>query len=63
MGGKKPNPGSEEARKQGCICPVMDNEHGAGYLGNPDMFVKIEGCPIHWEDAVKELKKFRKDSE
>lgn len=26
-----PNPGSEEARKQGCLCPVVDNEFGKGY--------------------------------
>jgi len=26
----KPNPGSDEAIKLGCKCPVLDNEHGAG---------------------------------
>ena len=24
------NPGSDEARKAGCTCPVMDNAHGRG---------------------------------
>jgi len=27
-----PNPGSEQARAVGCICPVFDNEHGQGWL-------------------------------
>jgi hypothetical protein len=25
-----PHPGSEAARDQGCICPVIDNTFGAG---------------------------------
>jgi len=42
-----PNPGSEEARKLGCICPVMDNSHGYGYLGQKDVFVYRDDCPLH----------------
>ncbi len=26
-----PKPGSPEAIKQGCKCPVLDNNHGAGF--------------------------------
>jgi hypothetical protein len=26
-----PKPGSPEAVKQGCSCPVLDNHHGAGF--------------------------------
>ena len=59
---KKPNPGSEEARKQGCTCPVMDNEYGAGYLGNPNVFVNAQGCPLHWADVVKKLGKRKEKS-
>jgi hypothetical protein len=40
-----PNPGSDEAIKQGCICPVMDNAHGRG-LGN-DLFWINQKCPVH----------------
>lgn len=42
----KPNPGSDEALDQGCTCPVLDNNHGRGYMG-PGEFVVTEGCPIH----------------
>jgi len=44
-----PNPGSEKAQKLGCTCPVMDNEHGAGYCGMGDegIFVITHGCPLH----------------
>ena len=45
----KPNPGSKEAREQGCLCPVLDNEHGKGYLGDGKQFgfVINENCPLH----------------
>lgn len=42
-----PNPGSEEAIALGCTCPVFDNHHGCGYLGQPDVFVYVGGCQIH----------------
>ena len=28
-----PTPGSDEAIKMGCTCPVMDNAHGKGFSG------------------------------
>jgi hypothetical protein len=45
------NPGSDEAIKKGCICPVLDNGHGKGCGwngddGNPCFWI-TEGCPIH----------------
>lgn len=51
----KPNPGSKEAREQGCLCPVIDNEHGRGYLGNGERFgfVINEDCPLHAEYIIK----------
>lgn len=58
---KVPNPGSVEARKKGCICPVMDNEYGAGYMGNPNVFVRVEGCPLHWDKAVSGLRKCQRE--
>ena len=49
----KPNPGSEEARKAGCSCPVMDNGYGKGYMGGVKdedgntIFVVNLSCKIH----------------
>ena len=50
-------PGSEEAVKDGCKCPVMDNNHGKGAnwctpegldpLYNEPVFWMTEDCPIH----------------
>ncbi len=48
-GTEVPNPGSEEARKQGCKCPVLDNARGQGYMGVPGQFVMSERCPMHWK--------------
>lgn len=45
-----PNPGSLEARKQGCTCPVLDNSHGKGYMGITGLFVFNESCPVHSGD-------------
>lgn len=48
-----PNPGSSEAKRQGCTCPVMDNANGLGYMGGvksengETVFVISGGCPIH----------------
>jgi hypothetical protein len=41
------NPGSDEAIEAGCECPILDNGHGMGYMGQKDVFVMIETCPIH----------------
>ena len=34
----KPNPGSKEAQVLGCVCPVLDNSYGKGYLGDGEKF-------------------------
>ena len=46
---KEPDPGSDEAIKAGCTCPVMDNRHGKGYrvVGGVRMFVMNDDCPVH----------------
>jgi hypothetical protein len=44
---KIPNPGSDEAIKKGCICPALDNEHGADWFGKTHGFFVIERCPLH----------------
>ena len=47
-GQQKPNPGSDEAIKQGCRCAVLDNRHGKGAFDFPDgQFWINEECPIH----------------
>jgi len=54
------NPGSEEARKAGCTCPIMDNNYGKGYLGQPGVFVYRSGCKVHdqsYREIVEENKK------
>lgn len=45
----KLNPGSSEARAAGCVCPVLDNGHGAGRWGDGEQFGWIirGGCPLH----------------
>lgn len=40
------NPGTDEARKAGCRCPVLDNNHGWGYHVAGE-FVMSGDCPIH----------------
>lgn len=44
---REANPGSDEAIAAGCACPVIDNGHGRGYMGQPDVFVYTVGCPLH----------------
>lgn len=46
MPDKVPNPGSDEALNLGCLCPVLDNGHGRGYLGSENFVVALH-CPIH----------------
>jgi hypothetical protein len=44
----KPNPGSPEAGKLGCKCPVLDNGHGKGsYMGGPGTFIISGDCQLH----------------
>lgn len=43
----KPNPGTKEALDLGCNCPVLDNGHGRGYMGQKGVFVWREDCPLH----------------
>ena len=52
----KPAPGSTEAIALGCICPVLDNAHGRGYLGDGERFgwVVVESCPIHGKERKNE---------
>ncbi len=43
-----PNPGSDAAIARGCICPVLDNEHGTDVLiASEQMFWVNSDCPVH----------------
>jgi hypothetical protein len=46
---KKVNPGSKEARKSGCTCPVIDNAYGKGVFcdGEKNGWWINGNCPIH----------------
>lgn len=57
---KKLNPGSDEAIKAGCTCPVLDNSHGKGYYMQEGIFVMVANCPIHGLEAKKILEKGKK---
>lgn len=50
---QEPNPGSKEAVEAGCICPVIDNHHGAGI----PMEDPRTGEPViaFWRDATCRL--------
>lgn len=50
-----PNPGSDEALKLGCKCPVLDNNHGRGHRGEPNSFICVADCPVHTPNPVQRL--------
>lgn len=41
------SPGSPEAVKKGCLCPILDNHHGKGYKGIEGIFIYNGNCPLH----------------
>ena len=45
-----PNPGSKEAIRQGCVCPILDNAHGQGIKNGTQFWINSE-CPIHGKEA------------
>jgi hypothetical protein len=45
-----PNPGSDEAIDQGCICAVLDNNHGKFAPYPPHGWWLTVGCPVHGEE-------------
>lgn len=46
---KENKPGSPDAVKQGCTCPILDNGHGRGRGGDGKRWgwYVNENCPIH----------------
>jgi hypothetical protein len=52
---EKPNPGSDVAVKQGCTCPVLDNNRGKGFMINGTrMFWYSYNCPVHFPNVDEE---------
>lgn len=43
----KAPPGSDAAIAAGCLCPVLDNAHGRGWLGQEGVYCHSGDCPIH----------------
>jgi len=41
-----PNPGSDAARALGCLCPVLDNNHGR-WLPWQGGWIISARCPMH----------------
>jgi len=52
------SPGSPGAIRKGCICPVLDNAHGRGYMGGRKntegemLYVVQQDCPLHGEEDL-----------
>jgi hypothetical protein len=43
-----PNPGGKAAIAKGCTCPVLDNNHGSGFMViGQRQFWMSEDCPLH----------------
>jgi hypothetical protein len=56
-----PKPGSKKAIDMGCRCPVLDNNHGAGFISRGEVcYIYNVVCPIHFENNKKQAK-FEKD--
>ena len=53
------NPGSPEARINGCICPVLDNEFG-DIEKTGGMFITTQDCSLHGWEITKEKKGVKK---
>jgi len=51
---EKPTPGSDEAVKQGCTCPVLDNARGKGFMMQGERCFWYSGdCPVHVRREIK----------
>ncbi len=49
-----PKPGSAEAIEKGCLCPIMENNCGAGFVKNNALHYTIrEECPLHSTEKTK----------
>ncbi len=53
---KQPSPGSKEAQKAGCLCPVIDNHYGKGIRWEDVkvVFYMNVDCPLHVSKKIKQ---------
>ncbi len=49
----KPNPGSQEAQDQGCMCPILDNEFG-DQTKTAGMWTVVLTCKMHGDLLTEE---------
>ena len=49
-----PNPGSDAALARGCLCAVLDNNHGRYAPYGMNGWWITEGCPVHAPGETKE---------
>lgn len=54
---KIPNPGSKDAIKAGCECPIIDNSYGRGYMGQKNVFIYSIDCIVHNQPEEEENEK------
>lgn len=54
----KPNPGSDDAVKSGCSCPIEDNDYGRGTWtdgnGISEFWISSD-CPLHGSETTDGL--------
>lgn len=43
----QPSPGSPDATRAGCTCPVIDNHYGRGIGGDGQTYWINGDCPLH----------------
>lgn len=49
---ERPHPGSAAAIDDGCVCPVLDNNHGRAAPWPPDGWWTRTDCPLHGQENV-----------
>lgn len=57
----KPPPGSPAAIALGCRCPIMDNSHGKGYMGQAGVYVYSGACALHADELDAMVAKSEKN--
>ena len=57
-------PGSDAAIAAGCLCPILDNEYGRGWMGQEGVYCHSGDCPLHGYivEAAIALAKAKKDA-
>ena len=49
-----PPPGTTEAQKEGCNCPIEDNKYGVGVEHGSEVLYWVRtDCPVHGKNVKK----------